>query len=57
MRSSVWLRHDACLLHDIPGHPERPARIRALEGEMSAHGWFGAERRDAPAAARAALGA
>jgi acetoin utilization deacetylase AcuC-like enzyme len=43
------------LLHDVPGHPERPARIRALEGEMSAHGWFGAERRDAPAAERGAL--
>jgi acetoin utilization deacetylase AcuC-like enzyme len=50
--SSVWLRHDASLRHDIPGHPERPARIRALEGEMSAHGWFGSERREAPAASR-----
>lgn len=55
MRSSVWLRHDASLRHDIPGHPERPARIRALEGEMSAHGWFGCDRRDAPAASREQL--
>jgi acetoin utilization deacetylase AcuC-like enzyme len=54
-RPSVWLRHDACLLHDVPGHPERPARIRALEGEMSAHGWFGCERREAPEAARGQL--
>ena len=29
------------MAHDVPGHPERPARIRALEGEMSANGWFG----------------
>jgi acetoin utilization deacetylase AcuC-like enzyme len=55
VRSSVWLRHDASLLHDIPGHPERPARIRALEGEMSAHGWFGASRLEAPAASREQL--
>ena len=32
------------MAHDVPGHPERPARIRALEAEMSAHGWFGAAR-------------
>ena len=51
----VWLRHDAHLAHDIPGHPERPQRIRALEAEMSAHDWFGCERVEAPAAdARAA---
>jgi acetoin utilization deacetylase AcuC-like enzyme len=55
VRSSVWLRHDACLLHDIPGHPERPARLRALEGEMSAHGWFGARQVEAPVAPRSAL--
>ena len=46
----VWLRHDAHLAHDIPGHPERPARIRALEAEMSAHDWFGCERVEAPRA-------
>ncbi|MBE2320197.1 histone deacetylase [Solirubrobacter sp. CPCC 204708] len=32
------------MAHDVPGHPERPARIRALEAEMSANGWFGAHR-------------
>jgi acetoin utilization deacetylase AcuC-like enzyme len=51
----VWLRHDAHLAHDIPGHPERPQRIRALEAEMSAHDWFGCERRQAPAARREQL--
>jgi acetoin utilization deacetylase AcuC-like enzyme len=43
-RRAVWLRDDDVLAHDVPGHPERPARIRALEAEMSAQDWFGAER-------------
>ncbi len=51
----VWLRHDAHLAHDIPGHPERPQRIRALEAEMSANDWFGCERVSAPAAERELL--
>jgi acetoin utilization deacetylase AcuC-like enzyme len=45
-----WFRHDAGLAHDIPGHPERPARIVALEAEMERHDWFGWERVDAPRA-------
>ena len=44
----LWLRHDASLLHDIPGHPERPERIRALEAEMGRHDWFGAALLEAP---------
>ena len=44
----LWLRHEASLAHDIPGHPERPERIRALEAEMARHDWFGAELREAP---------
>jgi acetoin utilization deacetylase AcuC-like enzyme len=51
----LWLRHDASLLHDIPGHPERPERIRALEAEMGRHDWFGAALQDAPAVDRAFL--
>jgi acetoin utilization deacetylase AcuC-like enzyme len=43
------------MAHDVPGHPERPARIRALEGEMSANGWFGCEVSEAPAAERELL--
>jgi acetoin utilization deacetylase AcuC-like enzyme len=54
-RRAIWLRHDAGMAHDVPGHPERPARIRALEGEMSAHGWFGCARVEAPAVSRAEL--
>ncbi len=52
---SVWFRHDASLGHDIPGHPERPERIRALEAEMSRHGWFGAQVLDAPRVERELL--
>jgi acetoin utilization deacetylase AcuC-like enzyme len=44
----LWLRHDASLAHDIPGHPERPDRIRALEAEMARHDWFGAALVEAP---------
>jgi acetoin utilization deacetylase AcuC-like enzyme len=54
-RRPVWLRHDASLAHDVPGHPERPARIRALEAEMEAHGWAGMERLEAPPAGRELL--
>jgi acetoin utilization deacetylase AcuC-like enzyme len=42
------LRHDSSLAHDIPGHPERPERIRALEAEMARHEWFGAALLEAP---------
>jgi acetoin utilization deacetylase AcuC-like enzyme len=46
----LWFRHDAGLAHEIPGHPERPARIVALEAEMERHDWFGWERVAAPRA-------
>ena len=52
-----WLRSDAHLAHDIPGHPERPERIRALEAEMSANDWFGSSVVEAPAADEALLAA
>jgi acetoin utilization deacetylase AcuC-like enzyme len=51
----LWVRDDDVMAHDVPGHPERPARIRALEAEMSAHGWFGATRVQAPSVARDVL--
>ena len=41
-----WLRSDAHLAHDVPGHPERPERIRALEAEMERHDFFGCELRE-----------
>jgi acetoin utilization deacetylase AcuC-like enzyme len=53
--SPLWLRHDASLRHDIPGHPERPERIVALESELDRHDWFGFARVEAPPATRALL--
>jgi acetoin utilization deacetylase AcuC-like enzyme len=50
-----WLRHDAHLRHDVPGHPERPDRIRALEAEMGRHDFFGMDVTEAPAASRELL--
>jgi acetoin utilization deacetylase AcuC-like enzyme len=52
---ALWLRHDASFAHDIPGHPERPERLRALEAEMVRHDWFGCTVADAPAATRELL--
>jgi acetoin utilization deacetylase AcuC-like enzyme len=52
---AVWLRHEAHLGHDVPGHPERPERIAALEQEMQRSGWAGCELREAPAATRGSL--
>ena len=57
MPSAPWFRHDAHLAHDVPGHPERPERIRALEAEMAARDWFGCERIEAPAAGLELIGA
>ena len=51
----IWLRHDASLAHDIPGHPERPARLVGLERMAAAEGWFGWDVVDAPEATRAQL--
>jgi acetoin utilization deacetylase AcuC-like enzyme len=53
--TAIWIRHEASLAHDIPGHPERPERLVALEAEMDRHGWFGATRVTAPAVERDAL--
>jgi acetoin utilization deacetylase AcuC-like enzyme len=51
----VWFRHDASLAHDIPGHPERPARIRALEAALTQRDWFGWDVVEAPQATREQL--
>jgi acetoin utilization deacetylase AcuC-like enzyme len=52
---TLWLRHELSLAHDVPGHPERPARILALEAAMEREGWFGCERAEAPAASQDSL--
>jgi acetoin utilization deacetylase AcuC-like enzyme len=55
----LFFSHPACLEHDpgegLPGHPERPERLRAIEGALAARDWLGWERRQAPAASEEEL--
>jgi acetoin utilization deacetylase AcuC-like enzyme len=51
----VLLRHPSSLRHDPGPHPERPARIGAIERTLAEHAWLGFEVRSSPAAARDAL--
>ena len=37
----VYLSHPASLEHDTGAHPERAARIVAIEEELSARDWLG----------------
>ncbi|HVP01510.1 MAG TPA: histone deacetylase [Solirubrobacteraceae bacterium] len=46
----VIFRHESSLRHETGQHPERPARIVAIERELEARGWLGYERRESPAA-------
>jgi hypothetical protein len=48
----LWFSHAASLEHDVPGHPERPARLRVLEAAMEKERWLGMLRSAAPAASR-----
>ncbi|HEU5062276.1 MAG TPA: histone deacetylase [Solirubrobacterales bacterium] len=55
----LFFSHPACFEHDpgegLPGHPERPERLRAIEAALEARGWLGWERREAPAASEEEL--
>ncbi|HEU4977578.1 MAG TPA: histone deacetylase [Solirubrobacteraceae bacterium] len=51
----VLLRHASSLAHETGAHPERPARIEAIDAELRARDWLGWEVRDSPQAARPAL--
>jgi acetoin utilization deacetylase AcuC-like enzyme len=55
----LYFSHPACLEHDpgvgLPGHPERPERLRAVEAALEARDWLGWERREAPAASEEEL--
>jgi acetoin utilization deacetylase AcuC-like enzyme len=51
----VFLAHPSSLEHDTGGHPERAARITAIERELSERGWLGFERVSSPAVDRAVL--
>ena len=55
MPPGVLLSHRSSLEHDTGVHPERAARIVAIERELEAHGWLGWEREESPAASREAL--
>src|SRR5947209_7987520 len=51
----VWLEHPSSLRHDTGTHPERAARMQAIERELSARDWLGFERAESPAVDRAVL--
>jgi acetoin utilization deacetylase AcuC-like enzyme len=55
MAPVAYLRSQASLLHDTGAHPERIARIPAIEAELAERGWAGLERMEAPAADEALL--
>ncbi|HEY6145195.1 MAG TPA: histone deacetylase [Solirubrobacterales bacterium] len=50
----LYFSHPACLEHDprqgLPGHPESPERLRAIEAALDEREWLGWERREASAA-------
>ncbi len=51
----VWLEHPSSLRHDTGAHPERAARMEAIERELSARDWLGFERVVSPPVDRAVL--
>ena len=50
----LYFSHPSSLEHDprqgLPGHPEQPERVRAIEAALAERDWLGWERRQAPAA-------
>jgi acetoin utilization deacetylase AcuC-like enzyme len=53
----VLLEHPSSLAHDTGAHPERAARIVAIDSELESLGWLGYERVRSPAAARSTVAA
>ncbi len=51
----VFLAHPSSLDHDTGSHPERPARIIAIERELERRDWIGFERVSSPVADRSVL--
>jgi acetoin utilization deacetylase AcuC-like enzyme len=55
----LYFSHPACLEHDprqgLPGHPEQPERLRAIEAALAERDWLGWERREAPRASEEEL--
>jgi acetoin utilization deacetylase AcuC-like enzyme len=52
MARPVYFSHPASLGHETGGHPERAARITAIEAELEQRGWLGFERRESPSVRR-----
>jgi acetoin utilization deacetylase AcuC-like enzyme len=52
MARAVYYSHPASLRHETGGHPERAARITAIERELDGRGWLGFERVQSPAVDR-----
>ncbi len=55
--SGVIFRHESSLRHETGQHPERPARMIAIDRELSARDWLGYELRESPPASFALLDA
>ena len=56
MGPPLYFSHPACLEHETPrDHPERPARITAIESSLAERAWLGYEVREATAASREML--
>ena len=51
----VFLRHPSSLEHDTGPHPERAARITAIERELAGRDWLGYERLESEPVERAVL--
>ncbi len=55
----LYFSHRSSLEHDprrgLPGHPEQPDRLRAIEAALAERDWLGWERREAPAASEEEL--
>ncbi|HEX6601090.1 MAG TPA: histone deacetylase [Solirubrobacterales bacterium] len=55
----LYFGHPACTEHDprqgLPGHPESPERLRAIEAALAEQDWLGWERREAPRASEEEL--
>jgi acetoin utilization deacetylase AcuC-like enzyme len=51
----VFLEHPSSLAHDTGVHPERPARIVAINEELGRRGWLGYRRMLSPEVARETL--
>ncbi len=58
-RPRLYFDHPDCLAHDprahIPGHPDTPERLMAIERALSGDDWLGWERHRAPAALESQL--